>query len=978
MSTPSHHLHTRNAGSGSRQKRILLPTLSAYLLFWSVLSLTVNAALLSSASAQAAPSPSRQKNETRTETSSDGTIINVKNADISALIRIFSEKTKRNFILDERVKGKVSLYLPKEISAEESLKILDTVLALKGFTSVPVADNLWKIVPSKEAIQSTIPTVTNNTEGSNSTSAVITRLVHLKFINADDAKQILTPLISSSGLINAYTGTNSLIIIDSEDNIDRVLELITSLDVASRGRELTIIPIEHADALDIAEKLQDILGENEASDVGTDSRSAALSSIRARLRETRSNAGKSTGGAATSTTTASTTVSARALAPKIIADERTNSVIVVADDDTTARIRGLVAQLDSETNRSGFRFYVYRCQHASSEELAEVLASLTGQGGVGGNNQSFDNNPNGLNRNSRERGGQFSRTQSRLASQSRTPGRSRSENGTGSSGPTSVNFGDDLSITSDPATNSLIIFSDKDGYEKLVELLENLDVKPRQVLVEAVLLEVQVDDNQTDAFEFQTSGGGDDGGFLAQSSFSGNLANLIADPTALSNFTIAAASSGTISVGGITLPSQTALLNAAANNSMANVLSSPNILATDNQQAEIVVGQNVPFLASTSTNPNNLNNTFNQVDRQDVGITLRITPQISSNDTVRLDIFTEVSSVLETSANSDLGPTTTVRTSETTAITKSGQMIVIGGLMSDQISEVDTGVPFLMDVPVLGFLFRSSSERTRRTNLLIFITARIIRDQFDHREVTTDERDDFREGMEQAEAYPGREELLYDRNIDRVVEASRYEGPPPSTIHAPKRRVTIGIPQKPTETTSPTQEMSSPGDKESEVSQPQFLKIEADIPLPTASKSEAQKSPALSAPSAPTTPTSRRTVLPKTVAPKTARQSTDGTKYLVLSVVSAPENGFRPPFSYGEYAAITIPPTGKRLAEELSVGSMLRYGPKDSAFLLRVESLSGTQTKAKDGADEKMAPWYQLSPFEIMNFGKGPWYREKG
>lgn len=312
----------------------------------------------------------------------ESTEINVKNADIAAIVRIFSKKTKQNYILDERVKGKVSIFLPGKVSAEESNKILDSVLALKGFTSVPIGENLFKIVPAKEAIQSTIPTVTEDSEELDSSAAMITRLVQLKYVSADDAKQLLAPLVSSNGLLNAYTGTNSLILIDSEDNIARIITILNSIDLPSKDRELTIIPIEHADAVDIAEKLKDILSDRDEPDASS-SGSSALDSIRARLRQTASRIrATNEGGTPEGESPSSTTVAAQGKEPKIISDERTNSVIVVADEDTTARIRALIAQLDSEVDRSGFRFYVYRCQHASAEELAEVLSGLAGGGGV--------------------------------------------------------------------------------------------------------------------------------------------------------------------------------------------------------------------------------------------------------------------------------------------------------------------------------------------------------------------------------------------------------------------------------------------------------------------------------------------------------------------------------------------------------------------------------------------------------------------
>ncbi len=885
----------------------------------------------------------------------DTTEINVKNADIAAVIRIFAKKTKRNYILDERVKGKVSIYLPGKVSSGESIRILDSVLALKGFSSVPIGDNLWKIVPQKEAIQSTIPTLTDD-DGSNPnpTASLITRLFHLKYVDADAAKQLLSPLVSSSGLLNAYTGTNSLIFIDSEDNIERLIRIAQSLDVPSSDREMTIIPIEHADAVDIATKLSEILTDSAEQD--SSNRASALDSIRARLRQTSSRNSSSKNSETPDSAGSSATISSQGREPKIIADERTNSIIVVADEDMTARIRALISQLDSEVDRSGFRFYVYRCQHANAEELADVLAGLSGDGSSSSSSSSSSVSAfSGQNTGSRERGNRFASTQNRLGSQSRTPGRSRSENSSGSTGPTSVQFGENVSITADPATNSLIIYSGKSDYGKIKALLKDLDIKRKQVLVEAMILEVRIDEDTNFSTEFLSSAGGKDGGILAQSTFNNNLATLIQDPTALSNFTVAAASSGTLTLpGDITIPTQTVLLNAAQNNSNVNVLSAPNILATDNEAAEIVVGQNVPFVASTSTSGDNLNNTFNTIDRQDVGITLRLTPQISSSDTVRLDLFTEVSNVVQTSANSDLGPTTTIRTSETTVITKDSQMVVIGGLMSDTVSEVDTGVPFLKDVPVLGHLFRSSSEVSRRTNLLIFITPRIIQTQHDLRDSTITNRDKLDRALKSSNVYPPRDELLFSEDIDKVTEISPYTGKKPSTIRAPRKPLAVA----PSPLSPDKQTQSSSNDEVIE------LHIQPKFATPAAPGGNKDVTPPKASFSA------------KNSHHTQAKQE----QYVILELLTSPDSNLSLPFFSQQgkkgLAGIKLPKGSSAQAKQFfQSGAQYIYSTGGKETPLRTLGVFADLQEAEDLFPEFEERWHTLSPHEIMNIGKGPWKR---
>ena len=872
------------------------------------------------------------------------TEINVKDADIAAIIKIFAKKTKRNFILDERVKGKVSIYLPGKVSSEESIRILDSVLQLKGFTSVPIGDNLWKIVPAKDAKQSTIPTLLKERSETPS-SVMVTRVLSLKYVGADDVKQLLSPLVSGDGLMNAYTGTNSLILIDSEDNIVRLERIISTIDVPFTDREMTIIPVKHADAVEIATKLNEILGQDQDSSTsGTGTSSTAARDL---LRSRSTSSSKASSKTVTPTFASSTTVSARAREPKMIPDERTNSIIVVADEDTTARIRALISQLDSSTDLSGNRFYVYRCQYADAEELADVLAGLVGGGSSTRSTSSNRDFTSGLsssrNTGSLSRGNRFNQTQSRLQGNQRTPGRSRTENFGSRGGTTSVQIGEDISITADPATNSLIIFAGKTDYNKIVQLLKDIDIKRRQVLVEAMLLEVGVDDNMVMGTEFLSSAGGKDGGVLAQSEFGNNLAQLFSDPTQLSAFSVAAASSGTLTLpGDITIPTQTVLINAAHTNSNVNVLSSPNILATDNQQAEIVVGQNVPFLASTATSGDNLNNTFNQIDRQDVGITLRLTPQITSRDFVKLEVFTEVSSVVAATAASELGPTTTVRTSETSVITKDGQMVVIGGLLGDDISTSESGVPFLKDIPFFGHVFKQQSESRRRTNLLIFITPRIIKDQFDHRDNTIERRDTMEIDIAANDVFPERSEILRNEHIDQVSESEIFTGRKPGTILAPAKK---DLSASTTAADLAAADIANNND---------VIELEISPDLP-----------------------------PEPAEPKFLKKSMRGSykpkaqHYIVMELAEESKGNTSLPFiseGQSKLFGLIVPEESNAFAKGFfKVGSEYFYVSNGSKVAVTPVGIFPSEQEATAFYEGTPKSWYTLSPYEIMNIGKWPW-----
>lgn len=880
------------------------------------------------------------------------TEINVKNADIASIVRIFSRKTKRNFILDEKVRGKVSIYLPGKVSAEESLRILDSVLALKGFSSVPIGDNIWKIVPSKEARQSTIPTLTES-RTEKPTAAVVTRLVNLKYVNAQDIQQILSQLVSGDGLVNAYTGTNSLIVIDSEDNIERLVKLIDELDVPFSNREMTIIPIQYADAQDIAQKLADILGEGGKKDGGSDI-------ARASIGEPPAAGGvPQPPGGAPRLIAGGKTVSARGLEPKIIADQRTNSIIVVADGDTTARVRALIAQLDSKLDLSGNKFYVYRCQHANAEELAQVLSGLAG--GSGGSTTGSTGGAFGSNS-----------SQSGLSGSGLSGSNSSSGSGFGSGNrgsstqkqaPTSTQLGDNINITADPATNSLIIAASKLDYERIRSLLTQIDVKRRQALVEATLLEVSIDHSIRTSTSFLGSTGGADGGGLIKSDFASanGLNTLFSDPSKLQGLTLAAASAGSLQLpGGITIPTQSIIMSAAQRNNNVNLLSAPTILATDNEEAQIVVGKNVPFLASTSTNATNLNNTFNQVDRQDVGITLRITPQISSRDYVTLKVFTEVSALDESTINSTLGPTTRKRQSETTIIAKDGQMIVTGGLISDDVGETDEGVPYLKDIPVLGHAFKANTQARLQQNLLIFLTPRIVKDQFDARDATIEGRDRLEDVIAHYDIEPKRDATLQNDRIDKVAESVPYEGPKPGTILPPQKYIDGGAGKA----------VKAPKEAHTIVDDPGRRTLDLDA-------SNGGNPNVLDLDSLPSSASPKSSLKPSATQ-KGVTQVSQGT-YVVVELARKEDAKKDLPFlangSHGIGGLMITADSSDQAKGFFNPRQEYVYSWNGQRIPVRIRS-AYPSLEAAQLDYPRLSAWYSLSPYEIMNLGKGPWAKK--
>jgi Flp pilus assembly secretin CpaC len=500
----------------------------------------------------------------------------------------------------------------------------------------------------------------------------------------------------------------------------------------------------------------------------------------------------------------------------------------------------------------------------------------------------------------------------------------------------SVQLNESTSITADPATNTLIIQSNKADYEKIRSLIDNLDIKRRQVLVEAMLLEVSVDTSQTLGFDFMTSTGGSDGGVLAQSlGGADGLPGLLRDPRLISGFSIAAASSGSLKLpGDIVIPTQSVMLSAAQSNQNVNVLSAPTLLATDNEPAEIVVGQNVPFLASTSTNETNLNNTFNQIDRQDVGITLRLTPQISSEDFV-----TNVSDLVPT-AETQLGPTTTVRSSETTVITRDGQMIVIGGLMADQNNDADSGVPFFKDIPIFGAIFQRSTERRVRTNLLTFITPHIVKDQFDARDQTLGQRDKVQDVIREVGSRPDRSDVLDNPSFDNVSEVEKGDVVSPGTIKGPG----------------------------SNRSNSDVMNKGENLEQSRETTHEAQLAPRLLGAKRISSAQAKNYGVNNNLV-NSARAS-----YLVLKIISGRPSNDSIIKDRDGLVALKLPEgTPDDAKSFFSLGKRVVFDDDDGPVVLEVSERHPTPASAGKGKNFRPTDWRALTAFELMRLGAGPW-----
>jgi hypothetical protein len=417
------------------------------------------------------------------------------------------------------------------------------------------------------------------------------------------------------------------------------------------------------------------------------------------------------------------------------------------------------------------------------------------------------------------------------------------------------------------------------------------------------------------------------------------------------------------------------IVSAAQRNNNVNILSAPTILATDNEEAQIVVGQNVPFLASTSTNATNLNNTFNQVERQDVGITLRITPQISSRDYVTLRVFTEVSALDLATVNSTLGPTTRKRQSETTIIAKDSQMIVTGGLIADDVTEADEGVPYLKDVPVLGHAFKSNSTARQQKNLLIFLTPRIIKDQFDARDATIESREQMEDVIASYEVRPSRSTVLEHPRIDSIAESNPYEGPAPGTILAPERKNNASAAMDTARKTAPPPPSADEtiildGSKEGVLD----LEVKPSLPREDDLALELELSDkALSEQPRAMASLSEKSLVTGTTA------TTDS--FIVVELVDSTGSSGELPFllgNQGTTAGIILPRDSSLEAKKFfHAGDVYTYSWNDQRVRVRTRALYPSIQAAQASNSDLPAAWYTLSPYEIMNLGRGPWLREE-
>jgi general secretion pathway protein D len=655
--------------------------------------------------------------------------------EIRDVVKAISKITGKNFILDDRVRGKVTIISPAKVTVKEAYEAFLSALEVKNF-SVVEEGKVTKILPIREIKSSAIPSDPNSDLPYG--ASFITRIIPILYINANEIVQSLRSLVSPNGSITAYGPTNSLIVTDSASNIRRLMKIITKLDRRGFQEGIEVIPVTYASASEMAKILNDLFKIDQKN---------------ANVPKRRSTRG-------------SQDVEGGQIISKILPDDRTNSLIIVANREGVEKVLAVIRRLDHEMRleEGKGRIHAHYLENADAEEMASTLSGLTGSGGGGSKKSKSSRNTTKSGAVPGGAGGDFPLPQSFP-----TAGKS--------SGSSTIDlFEGDVRVSPDSSTNSLVIVASPQDYESLKPVIDKLDIRRRQVFVEAIILEVNLSkslDVGVAGHGAQGFGANNDNTLFGGTTF--GALNSLKDPIS----TAAAAGSGglfgfrgkNIDLGFGSIPLYGAVFRALQTDQIVNVLSTPNILTTDNKPAEILVGQNVAVPLQTSLDQKN--QPITSFDRKDVGISLKVTPQVNESNFITMDIEQTIE---EVGPQDKLGqPSFSKRKAQTSVVVENEQTIVIGGLISDSETETKSKVPILGDVPLLGWLFQNKSKTKERKNLMIFITPYIVGNSTDAQNITRDkdiqrQRFNRRNRMEEPSGYR-------DYGFDKRMHIQRQEKP---------------------------------------------------------------------------------------------------------------------------------------------------------------------------------------------------------
>jgi len=676
--------------------------------------------------------------------------LNFVNADIDQVAKAIGAATGKTIIVDPRVKGQLNLVSENPVPEDQALKTLQSALRMQGFSLVQ-DHGVLKVVPEADAKLQGVPTYVGNAPTARG-DQVVTQVFTLRNESANNLLPVLRPLISPNNTIAAYPANNSLVVTDYADNVRRIAAIIAGVDTAA-GQQVVVVPLRNANALDIAPTLQKML------DPG------AIGGSDPTLKVT------------------------------VIADPRTNSVMLRASNaQRLAAAKELAKQLDAPTSQPG-NMHVVALRNANAVTLAKTLRGMMGKGG---SDTSSSGNANGFNQSGSSNSSTSTGTSGTPPLPSGSLGSSSSSSspmsGSGSSSNINTNapfLGDNSKeseedtggggmIQADAATNSLIITAPDAVYRNLRTVIDQLDVRRPQVYIEALIVELNSNTNANLGIQWQVASGNVYAGTNLATGSGNSIINLTAAAVAngaTGGLAGALATSNLqqgLNVGWIHnifgVQGLGALLQALSQTSDANVLSTPNLITLDNQEAKIVVGTNVPIQTGSYSNltSGTTSTAFNTFDRVDVGLTLHIKPQITEGGILKLQLYTEDSAIVAGTTNATTnpaGPEFTKRSIQSTVLADNGEIIVLGGLMQDNYQVSNSKVPLLGDIPWIGQLFRSENKTREKTNLMVFLRPVIISDR-DTALAVTSNRYDYIQGI--TGAFKSDNNLMKDRD-DPVV-----------------------------------------------------------------------------------------------------------------------------------------------------------------------------------------------------------------
>ncbi|MBT3045643.1 MAG: type II secretion system secretin GspD [Candidatus Thiodiazotropha sp.] len=581
--------------------------------------------------------------------------LNLNNADIEALIKTVSEHTGKNFVIDPRVKGKVTVISAHPMERDEFYQVFLSILEVHGFSTIPSGDVI-KVVPDVKAKQGGIPTV--SALGQLPGDQIVTRIIQVKNVTSAQLVPILRPLIPQEGHLAAYPDTNVLIISDRRQNVDRLMKIIEQIDRVSDS-SIEVITLQHASAAEVVRILNSL--QTPAAAKG----------------------GKKN-------------------ATKLVADERTNSILISGDPTARLRSRVIIEHLDTPFDNEGNAQVIY-LKYANATDLVQVLTGVS---------ENLDE--------TKQAGGAKAKGKPKLP----------------------------INIQADEASNALIITAPPDQFRALQAIIRKLDIRRAQVLVEAIIAEVSYDKAKQLGVQWIVDGSPDDKGPIGVINLgSPSISDIASSVVAETGVPLGPGTSLAFGRFNSDRINFAAVIQALESDSTSNILSTPTITTLDNQEAEIVIGQNVPFITGSYSSTGGVSNSvnpFQTVQREDVGLTLKVKPQINEGNSIQLEIEQEISSINASASSGTSDIVTNKRTIKTVVMVDDGNTIVLGGLLEEDLQQTEEKVPLLGDIPLLGALFRANRTTKIKRNLMVFLRPVVIRDDAVNTQIASEKYNYFR------------------------------------------------------------------------------------------------------------------------------------------------------------------------------------------------------------------------------------------